>query len=368
MSEQAAPVQPGTEAAAAAGGDEAQQQAWETIMKQGVLPGMAGFPMAAFAGQGAPFLPYGAFMLPGMMGGAFGVADGEGGKAEGEEGGEDDDTEDDGGDDDEDDYSSGKEGGRPKRKRATRGSARKKGDADAKSTSTALAMLASAAGTKPGVPGVINPAAAAMQQSIEGMWALNGAAGGMPTTGSQLDLSKLTTAEQQQLLAAGEYTGITDERELKRLRRKQSNRESARRSRLRKQAECEQLAQKVKELASENARLKEEKMQLVAQIEILNAKLSMSAFGAMQTLGGAHGDQAKQVQDMQSMAAAMAQAMQVNGGAMLGAGFAIPSLDASALEGKSPEEAAALATAAAAAAAAATGEPLQVAQPEQPQS
>lgn len=28
-------------------------------------------------------------------------------------------------------------------------------------------------------------------------------------------------------------------------------------------------------------------MQLVAQIEILNAKLSMSAFGAMQTLGGA---------------------------------------------------------------------------------
>ncbi len=119
---------------------------------------------------------------------------------------QDDDTEDDGGDDDEDDYSSGKEGGRPKRKRATRGSARKKGDADAKSTSTALAMLASAAGTKPGVPGVINPAAAAMQQSIEGMWALNGAAGGMPTTGSQLDLSKLTTAEQQQLLAAGEYT------------------------------------------------------------------------------------------------------------------------------------------------------------------
>lgn len=118
---------------------------------------------------------------------------------------QDDDTEDDAGEDDEDDYSSGKEGGRPKRRRATRGAARKKGDADAKSTSTALAMLASAAGTKPGVPGVINPAAAAMQQSIEGMWALNGAAGGMTTTGSQLDLSKLTTAEQQQLLAAGEY-------------------------------------------------------------------------------------------------------------------------------------------------------------------
>nr|QLC27632.1 bZIP transcription factor 6 [Chlorella sp. HS2] len=51
-------------------------------------------------------------------------------------------------------------------------------------------------------------------------------------------------------MPAGPLQGITDERELKRLRRKQSNRESARRSRLRKQAECEQLAQKVKELAS----------------------------------------------------------------------------------------------------------------------
>ena len=42
--------------------------------------------------------------------------------------------------------------------------------------------------------------------------------------------------------------GVTDERELKRLRRKQSNRESARRSRLRKQAECEALARQVKDL------------------------------------------------------------------------------------------------------------------------
>lgn len=54
---------------------------------------------------------------------------------------------------------------------------------------------------------------------------------------------------------------------------------------------------------AENARLKEEKMQLVAQIEILNAKLSMSAFGAMQTLGGA-----------------------VSGGAAAAAGFGSPGL------------------------------------------
>ncbi len=43
-------------------------------------------------------------------------------------------------------------------------------------------------------------------------------------------------------------SGNLDEREAKRLRRKQSNRESARRSRLRKQAECEQLARQVKDL------------------------------------------------------------------------------------------------------------------------
>jgi hypothetical protein len=44
--------------------------------------------------------------------------------------------------------------------------------------------------------------------------------------------------------------GVTDERELKKLRRKQSNRDSARRSRLRKQAECEQLAIQLKEMTA----------------------------------------------------------------------------------------------------------------------
>jgi hypothetical protein len=62
--------------------------------------------------------------------------------------------------------------------------------------------------------------------------------------------------------------------------------------------------------------------------------------------------QAKQTQDMQAtMAAAMAQAMQVNGGAMLGTGLGIPALDAKALEGGDE------AVAAAAAAAAASGMP-----------
>ncbi|XP_073115971.1 G-box-binding factor 1-like isoform X1 [Elaeis guineensis] len=62
--------------------------------------------------------------------------------------------------------------------------------------------------------------------------------------------------------ATGRWDGVTaeqqriqDERELKRERRKQSNRESARRSRLRKQQECDELSRKVAELNSENSAL-----------------------------------------------------------------------------------------------------------------
>ncbi|KAJ6344043.1 hypothetical protein OIU76_005722 [Salix suchowensis] len=51
---------------------------------------------------------------------------------------------------------------------------------------------------------------------------------------------------------------VQNERELKRERRKQSNRESARRSRLRKQAEAEELACKVETLNTENMALKSE--------------------------------------------------------------------------------------------------------------
>ncbi|KAE9613268.1 putative transcription factor bZIP family [Lupinus albus] len=51
---------------------------------------------------------------------------------------------------------------------------------------------------------------------------------------------------------------LQDERELKRQRRKQSNRESARRSRLRKQAECDELAQRAEALKEENASLRSE--------------------------------------------------------------------------------------------------------------
>ncbi|KHN04840.1 bZIP transcription factor 16-like isoform X2 [Glycine soja] len=69
-------------------------------------------------------------------------------------------------------------------------------------------------------------------------------AGGMATVGSR-------DSAQSQLW-------LQDERELKRQRRKQSNRESARRSRLRKQAECDELAQRAEALKEENASLRSE--------------------------------------------------------------------------------------------------------------
>ncbi|XP_029116565.1 bZIP transcription factor 1-B isoform X2 [Elaeis guineensis] len=73
---------------------------------------------------------------------------------------------------------------------------------------------------------------------------------------------------------------MQDERELKRQRRKQSNRESARRSRLRKQAECEELAQRADSLKEENSslraevnRIRKEYEQLLSQNTSLKERL-----------------------------------------------------------------------------------------------
>jgi len=69
---------------------------------------------------------------------------------------------------------------------------------------------------------------------------------------------------------------LLNERELKRERRKQSNRESARRSRLRKQAEAEELAIKVEALTSENLNLKSEINRLTdtsERLKLQNTKL-----------------------------------------------------------------------------------------------
>jgi len=58
-----------------------------------------------------------------------------------------------------------------------------------------------------------------------------------------------------------------DEKELKRQRRKQSNRESARRSRLRKQQECENLHSQVRELTEENVDLRKQVHDLQELVE-----------------------------------------------------------------------------------------------------
>lgn len=65
-----------------------------------------------------------------------------------------------------------------------------------------------------------------------------------------------------------------DERELKRQKRKQSNRESARRSRLRKQAECEELQARVETLSHENHNLKDEVQRLSEECEKLTSENS----------------------------------------------------------------------------------------------
>ncbi|KAK6781685.1 hypothetical protein RDI58_019481 [Solanum bulbocastanum] len=65
---------------------------------------------------------------------------------------------------------------------------------------------------------------------------------------------------------------IQDERELKRQKRKQSNRESARRSRLRKQAECDELAQRAEVLKEENASLRAEVNRIRSEYEHLLAQ------------------------------------------------------------------------------------------------
>ncbi|CAH9067268.1 unnamed protein product [Cuscuta europaea] len=78
---------------------------------------------------------------------------------------------------------------------------------------------------------------------------------------------------------------MPDERELKRQKRKQSNRESARRSRLRKQAECEELQKAVGMLTNDNRSLRdevqkvsEERLKLRAENEFIKEEV-MKKFG-----------------------------------------------------------------------------------------
>lgn len=77
-----------------------------------------------------------------------------------------------------------------------------------------------------------------------------------------------------------------DERELKKQRRKQSNRESARRSRLRKQAECEELTTRVQSLGDENGSLKSE----LAKLQEECARLEAGNVVLQEQLRGVYGE------------------------------------------------------------------------------
>lgn len=73
-------------------------------------------------------------------------------------------------------------------------------------------------------------------------------------------------------IRGGPLPTAEDERELKREKRKQSNRESARRSRLRKQAEMEELSRKVDSLTAENMALRSEINKLVEDSEKIRSE------------------------------------------------------------------------------------------------
>lgn len=92
-------------------------------------------------------------------------------------------------------------------------------------------------------------------------------AGSLPQTkgGKQASGSPSTSAPPTEMW-------LTDEREVKRQRRKQSNRESARRSRLRKQAECEELGTRVDALTVENIALRTELSRVTEECKRLQAE------------------------------------------------------------------------------------------------
>ncbi|KAK9164089.1 hypothetical protein Syun_004991 [Stephania yunnanensis] len=82
--------------------------------------------------------------------------------------------------------------------------------------------------------------------------------------------SKPSESDASPQVAPSRIVGHEDEREQKKLKRKQSNRESARRSRLRKQEECEQLQTSVDRLNNENETLKKNIKELSEKCEVLS--------------------------------------------------------------------------------------------------
>ncbi|CAL4962272.1 unnamed protein product [Urochloa decumbens] len=110
------------------------------------------------------------------------------------------------------------------------------------------------------------------------------------STGSDFRVSGAPSTEWQ----------AKDDKESKRERRKQSNRESARRSRLRKQAETEELARKVELLNAENTSLRSE----ISKLTESSQKLRMENSSLMEKLADSASDEEQEASaDHQNAAA-----------------------------------------------------------------
>ncbi|XP_024996386.1 bZIP transcription factor 16-like isoform X8 [Cynara cardunculus var. scolymus] len=98
----------------------------------------------------------------------------------------------------------------------------------------------------------------------------SGGPGSIPGPTTNLNIGGMVTAGSRDSMQSQLW--LQDERELKRQRRKQSNRESARRSRLRKQAECDELAQRAEVLKEENSSLRAEVSRIRSEYDQLLAQ------------------------------------------------------------------------------------------------
>lgn len=120
-------------------------------------------------------------------------------------------------------------------------------------------------GAVPGTPAVGTPGPGGSLDMSLDYWS----GGSLPARkpGKQTSGSPSTSAPAPELW-------LQDEREVKRQRRKQSNRESARRSRLRKQAECEELGTRVDTLTVENMALRTELTRVTEECKRLQVENS----------------------------------------------------------------------------------------------
>ncbi|KAF0919566.1 hypothetical protein E2562_029791 [Oryza meyeriana var. granulata] len=111
----------------------------------------------------------------------------------------------------------------------------------------------------------------------------------IPVTAIKPDMS--TASDFRVIATPVTEVPTKDDKESKRERRKQSNRESARRSRLRKQAETEELARKVELLTAENTSLRRE----ISRLTESSKKLRLENSALMEKLTETEPDEAQEV-------------------------------------------------------------------------